>query len=214
MHHFTSARRGLTGTRRPDRFKARTKHGNYNAWLDAHGAGYDFYLSVDPDHVPLPGFAERLLGYFRDPDVAFVVGPQVYGNYEDFVVRSAESQQFIFHSLLQRAGNRSGTPMLVGTNNAVRIRALREIGGLQDSITEDMATSLADPQRPQLPHRAPLGVRLHARHPGGGRRPVVASPTTSASRSAGRAAPPRCSSGVSGARRRACRRVPSPTTRC
>ncbi|MET8154688.1 glycosyltransferase, partial [Actinoplanes sp. NPDC005259] len=32
--------------------------------------------------------------------------------------------------------------MLVGTNNAVRISALRGIGGLQDSITEDMATSL------------------------------------------------------------------------
>src|SRR3712207_1461508 len=32
--------------------------------------------------------------------------------------------------------------MLVGTNNAVRISALRSIGGLQDSITEDMATSL------------------------------------------------------------------------
>jgi hypothetical protein len=72
-----------------------------------------------------------------------VVGPQVYGNYEGFVVRAAESQQFLFHSLLQRAGNRSRTPMLVGTNNAVRIRALQEIGGLQDSITEDMATSLA-----------------------------------------------------------------------
>jgi cellulose synthase/poly-beta-1,6-N-acetylglucosamine synthase-like glycosyltransferase len=33
--------------------------------------------------------------------------------------------------------------MLVGTNNAVRISALKRIGGLQDSITEDMATSLA-----------------------------------------------------------------------
>jgi hypothetical protein len=71
-----------------------------------------------------------------------VVGPQVYGNYEGFVVRSAESQQFLFHSLLQRAGNGSRTPMLVGTNNALRVSALRQIGGFQDSITEDMATSL------------------------------------------------------------------------
>ena len=37
--------------------------------------------------------------------------------------------------------------MLVGTNNAVRIAALRAIGGLQDSITEDMATSLVLPRR-------------------------------------------------------------------
>ena len=33
--------------------------------------------------------------------------------------------------------------MLVGTNNAVRVSALRQIGGFQDSITEDMATGLA-----------------------------------------------------------------------
>ena len=36
----------------------------------------------------------------------------------------------------------SASPMFVGTNNAVRISALRAIGGLQDSITEDVATSV------------------------------------------------------------------------
>jgi cellulose synthase/poly-beta-1,6-N-acetylglucosamine synthase-like glycosyltransferase len=123
-------------------FKARTKHGNYNAWADRHGDGYDFLVSVDPDHVPLASFCERLLGYFRDPDVAFVVGPQVYGNYDNFVTKSAESQQFVFHGLIQRLGNHWGTPMFVGTNNAVRIDALRAIGGLRDSVTEDLASSL------------------------------------------------------------------------
>ncbi|WP_229071186.1 glycosyltransferase family 2 protein [Actinoplanes sp. DH11] len=123
-------------------FKAKTKHGNYNSWIDQHGSRYDVFVSVDPDHVPLPNFCERLLGYFRDPDVAFVIGPQIYGNYDNVITRWAESQQYLFHSLLQRAGNRLGIPMLVGTNNAVRISALRSIGGLQDSITEDMATSL------------------------------------------------------------------------
>jgi cellulose synthase/poly-beta-1,6-N-acetylglucosamine synthase-like glycosyltransferase len=142
VNHFS--RRGVERWNQPSGAnKAKTKHGNYNAWLEAHGHEYEFMLGVDPDHVPLPNFAERLLGYFRDPDVAFVVGPQVYGNYQGFVVRSAESQQFLFHSLLQRAGNRSRTPMLVGTNNAIRLRALRQVGGFQDSITEDMATSLA-----------------------------------------------------------------------
>jgi nicotinamide riboside transporter PnuC len=123
-------------------FKAKTKHGNYNAWAQQHGNSYDVFISVDPDHVPAPNFCERMLGYFRDPDVAFVVGPQIYGNYDNVVTRWAESQQYLFHSLLQRAGNRRGIAMLVGTNNAVRLEALRSIGGLQDSITEDMATSL------------------------------------------------------------------------
>jgi hypothetical protein len=49
----------------------------------------------------------------------------------------------LFHGLIQRMANFFRCPMFVGTNNAVRIAALEEIGGLQDSITEDMATSLA-----------------------------------------------------------------------
>jgi cellulose synthase/poly-beta-1,6-N-acetylglucosamine synthase-like glycosyltransferase len=142
VRHFS--RRGIEKFNTPSgAFKAKTKHGNYNAWVDVHGDDYDVFVSVDPDHVPLPNFCERLLGYFRDPSVGFVVGPQIYGNYDNLVTRWAESQQYLFHSLLQRAGNRRGIAMLVGTNNAVRISALKSIGGLQDSITEDMATSLA-----------------------------------------------------------------------
>jgi cellulose synthase/poly-beta-1,6-N-acetylglucosamine synthase-like glycosyltransferase len=141
-YHFS--RKGVPEWNTPaGGFKAKTKHGNYNSWIDRHGARYDVFVSVDPDHVPLENFCERLLGYFRDPDVAFVIGPQIYGNYDNVITRWAESQQYLFHSLLQRAGNKLGIPMLVGTNNAVRIAALKSIGGLQDSITEDMATSLA-----------------------------------------------------------------------
>ncbi|MEU6478976.1 glycosyltransferase family 2 protein [Streptomyces sp. NPDC047017] len=154
VHHFT--RKGVARWNRPaGPHRARTKHGNYNAWLQAHGDDYDFFASVDTDHVPLPNYLERMLGYFRDPDVGFVVGPQVYGNYDTFVTKAAESQQFLFHALVQRAGNRYGTPMFVGTSNAVRIGALKQIGGLYDSITEDMAT----------------GFEMHrARNPATGRR--------------------------------------------
>ncbi|GAA3075995.1 hypothetical protein GCM10020000_71690 [Streptomyces olivoverticillatus] len=68
--------------------------------------------------------------------------PQVYGNYTTAVTKAAESQQFLFHALIQRAGNAYGSPMFVGTSNCVRISVLRQIGGLYDSITEDMATGL------------------------------------------------------------------------
>ena len=84
--------------------------------------------------------AERLLGYFRDPDVAFVVAPQFYGNQGNRITRWAESAQYLFHSVIQRAGNRRRCPMLVGTNAAVRTSAIKQ--GYVDSITEDMATSL------------------------------------------------------------------------
>lgn len=142
VRHFS--RRGRPLDNQPaGPFRARTKHGNHNAWIRAHGAGYDVLVSVDPDHVPLPGFGEELLGYFRDPDVAFVVGPQIYGNTGDLVPRWAQAQLELFHSLLQRAGNRLGAAMLVGTNNAIRLEALRSIGGVQDSVTEDLTTGLA-----------------------------------------------------------------------
>ncbi|WP_223774804.1 cellulose synthase catalytic subunit [Streptomyces sp. 135] len=139
VHHFS--RKGVTRwntAKGPHR--ARTKHGNYNAWLDAHGDAYDYFASVDTDHVPMPNYLERMLGFFRDENVGFVIGPQVYGNYDNFVTKAAESQQFLFHALIQRAGNAYGAPMFVGTSNAVRIKALKQIGGLYDSITEDMAT--------------------------------------------------------------------------
>src|SRR5918999_1725243 len=110
--------------------------GLMHVWLEAHGDDYDFFASVDTDHVPLPNYLERMLGFFRDPDVGFVIGPQVYGNYDTAVTKAAESQQFLFHALIQRAGNRYGAPMFVGTSNAVRISALKQIGGLYDSITE------------------------------------------------------------------------------
>lgn len=139
VRHFT--RRGVPEwNTKKGPHRAKTKHGNYNAWLERHGDDYEFFASVDTDHVPLPNYLERMLGFFRDPDVAFVVGPQVYGNYTEAVTKAAESQQYLFHALIQRAGNRYGAPMFVGTNNTVRISALRQIGGLYDSITEDMAT--------------------------------------------------------------------------
>ncbi|MEV1050745.1 cellulose synthase catalytic subunit [Streptomyces sp. NPDC049887] len=139
VHHFS--RKGIAKwNQEKGAHRAKTKHGNYNAWLEAHGGDYDFFASVDTDHVPLPNYLERMLGYFRDPDVGFVIGPQVYGNYDTFVTKAAESQQFLFHALIQRAGNRYGAPMFVGTSNAVRISAIKQIGGLYDSITEDMAT--------------------------------------------------------------------------
>jgi cellulose synthase/poly-beta-1,6-N-acetylglucosamine synthase-like glycosyltransferase len=142
VHHFSRAGVAEWNTTK-GRFRAATKHGNHNSWLDAHGSGYDIVLSVDPDHVPLPDFAERLLGYFRDPDLAFVVGPQVYGNFDHYLPRSAEAQNSVFHSVVQRAANRFASAMFVGTNHAYRVAAWQGIDGFQDSITEDLATSLA-----------------------------------------------------------------------
>jgi len=66
-------------------YRAKTKSGNHNAWRDSYERFYDVVAQMDPDHVALPCFLERTIGYFRDPDVAFVVAPQVYGpNHQHF----------------------------------------------------------------------------------------------------------------------------------
>lgn len=143
VRHFS--RKGIPEYNRPytHKFRAKTKHGNYNAWLYEIGRyRYDFFASVDTDHVPLPSFIQQMMGYFRDPDVAFVTAPQFYGNVDNWVTEAAESQQFPFHSVIQRAGNYWRSSMFVGTNNMVRVEALLSIGGLVDSSTEDLATGI------------------------------------------------------------------------
>ncbi|MEV6305016.1 glycosyltransferase family 2 protein [Actinoplanes sp. NPDC051861] len=124
-------------------FKARTKHGNHNAWRSAHETEYDVVAQMDPDHVPYPNFLERTLGYFADPDTAFVVAPQVYANLtESFVARGAAELAYLFHGVIQRGGNGRGAPLLIGTNHLYRPAAFRQIDGYQDSIIEDHLTSM------------------------------------------------------------------------
>jgi cellulose synthase/poly-beta-1,6-N-acetylglucosamine synthase-like glycosyltransferase len=131
-------------------FNARTKHGNFNSWmqyLKLCEIDYDILAGVDTDQVPLSNYLTRILGYFNDPNVAYAVGPQVYGNcspgLNGLVSRWAESQASFFQSTIQRAANTSSSAMFVGTNYAIRLKALKQIGGFKPCITEDMATGLA-----------------------------------------------------------------------
>jgi hypothetical protein len=142
VRHFS--RNGRPEWNRPDGpFKARTKHGNHNAWRSSHENEYDVIAQMDPDHVPYPNFLERTLGYFADPDTAFVVAPQVYANLtESFVARGAAELAYLFHGVIQRGGNGHGAPLLIGTNHLYRPAAFRQINGYQDSIIEDHLTAM------------------------------------------------------------------------
>ncbi|MFJ2864642.1 glycosyltransferase family 2 protein [Kitasatospora sp. NPDC087314] len=142
VHHFS--RKGRPEYNRSEgEFRARTKSGNHNSWRAEHEHGYDVVAQMDPDHVPLPCFLQRTLGYFRDPDVAFVVAPQVYGNmYDNWVAHGASVQQYLFSGLVERGGNGMDAPLLIGTNHLYRPTAWQQIGGYQDSIIEDHLTSM------------------------------------------------------------------------
>ena len=140
VNHFSRKGRGV----HPESgaYKAKTKHGNYNAWLDCHGDGYDVWARVDTDHVPQPNFSERLLGYFRDPDVRSSSARRSTATTTTW--SPAGRVPAVPLPRGHPAGRQPSTAsaMFVGTNNAVRIEALQAIGGLPDSITEDAATSI------------------------------------------------------------------------
>ncbi len=142
VRHFS--RRGRPEYNQPSgEFRARTKSGNHNAWRAEHEHRYDVVANVDPDHVPLANFLERTLGYFRDPDVAFVVTPQVYGNtHQNLVAHGASVQQYLYNGLIARGGNGLDAPLLTGTGHLYRPSAWRSVGGYQDSIIEDHLTSI------------------------------------------------------------------------
>jgi cellulose synthase (UDP-forming) len=142
VHHFS--RKGRPECNRTSGpYRAKTKSGNHNSWRREHEHRYDVVAQMDPDHVPLPCFLERSLGYFRDPDVGFVVAPQVYGNPGDsWIAAGASGQQYLFSGVVERGGNGLRAPLLIGTNHLYRPKTWRQIGGYQDSIIEDHLTSI------------------------------------------------------------------------
>jgi cellulose synthase/poly-beta-1,6-N-acetylglucosamine synthase-like glycosyltransferase len=143
VHHFT--RHGIEKYNQPSgRFRARTKAGNHNAWRDQHGAEYDIVAQMDPDHVPSEDFLEKTLGYFRDPNVAYVIAPQVYYRNTDssWIARGADEQNFGFSAITQRGANFLGMPIFIGSNHLCRTVALDSVGGYASHIVEDHLTGM------------------------------------------------------------------------
>ncbi len=138
------SRKGIDHYNQPTgTYRVQSKAGNHNAWRAEYEQYYDYVAQMDPDHIPFPNFLERTLGFFDDPDTGFVVAPQVYGNQrQNWLARASASQAYLFHGILQRAGNRFGSPLLIGTNHIYRTTAWHQIGGYQDSVIEDHLTSM------------------------------------------------------------------------
>lgn len=123
-------------------FKAKTKAGNHNAWRDSHEYRYDFVAQMDMDHVPHKDYLHRILGYFRDEKVAFVVAPQIYTNTENWIAAGAAEQAHIFHGPLQQGFYGQDMPLFIGTNHAYRATALQQVGGYASTIVEDHLTGM------------------------------------------------------------------------
>jgi cellulose synthase/poly-beta-1,6-N-acetylglucosamine synthase-like glycosyltransferase len=133
------------------RYYARTtnlhaKAGNMNNGL-VHSKA-DFFISLDADHIPLKSFIEETIGYFDDPQLAFVQSPQTFYNTEAFLFRKRRgkqdwSEQIMFYDCLQPAKNNWNAAFFVGTSAILRRAALDAVGGFATgTATEDIHTSL------------------------------------------------------------------------
>ncbi|GGN87117.1 hypothetical protein GCM10010112_69380 [Actinoplanes lobatus] len=123
------------------------KAGNLNHGLTITDA--EFIVTLDADHIPLPEFIERTLGYFDDPDVAVVQSPQSFFNTESFTFRrrhGAEGgwhEQEMFYGGVQPTKNTTNSAIFTGTSAMLRRSALDSVDGFApDTSTEDIHTSL------------------------------------------------------------------------
>lgn len=125
------------------KFAKKTKGGNYNSWLHHYDADYDIVAQHDMDFIPRKDFLTRTLGYFKDPNVAFVGTPQVYGNTDaSWIAQGAAEQTYGFYGPLQKGFYGHDMTLLVGANHLMRTEAYRDIDGYTAHITEDMLTGI------------------------------------------------------------------------
>ncbi len=122
-------------------FKSKTKAGNHNAWRDKHEEGYDLIAQMDMDHIPQKNYLDKVLGYFRDPEVAFVLAPQVYEK-AGWIATGAGEQAYIFNGPMQMGFYGHDMPLFIGTNHAYRPEAMNDIGGYAATIVEDHLTGM------------------------------------------------------------------------
>ncbi len=142
--HFT--RKGRPEYNEPSgKFQARTKGGNLNSWLYEYGGNYEFVTFLDPDHLPRPEFLDRVLGYFGNPNVAFVQAPPVYYNRADnWIARGAAEQSYFMYGPIMTGLFGIGACVVNGSHSTFRIADLVAMKGESYAVhdADDILTSM------------------------------------------------------------------------
>jgi cellulose synthase (UDP-forming) len=122
--------------------RAEAKAGNLNsalAHLEAHYPQATLILTQDADEILHPSFLRKTVGYFSDPQLAFVQTPKEaitppgdpFGN-----------RDRVFYDILQPGRNGSGAAFSCGSGVLWNMTALRSIGGFSTwNLVEDLTTS-------------------------------------------------------------------------
>ncbi len=91
----------------------------------------EFIVILDADFAAREDFLQHTLPYFTDAEIGIVQTPQFFRvNEANWVEVGAASQQEQFYRIVQRARDRRGGAICVGTNAVYRRAALDERGGI------------------------------------------------------------------------------------
>lgn len=113
-------------TRGPE-WEGRPRHakaGNINNALTRTSG--ELVMILDADQVPEPRFLDRVLGYFDDPEVAFVQTPQHFWNVTE--ADPLGSQAELFYGPIQQGKDGWDAAFFCGSNAVLRREALMALG--------------------------------------------------------------------------------------
>ncbi|MFM7467960.1 MAG: glycosyltransferase, partial [Vampirovibrionales bacterium] len=122
------------------------KAGNLNNALKLSRGEY--CVIFDADHVPCKKFINEIIGYFQDPEIAFVQTPQHFFTLDPFqrnlmAEQIANNEQDLFYHVIQPGNDHWGAAFFAGSGAMFRRQALNDVGGFAtETITEDFHTSI------------------------------------------------------------------------
>lgn len=100
------------------------KAGNVNnALMQTSG---DFILILDADQIPAPGIVRRTVGYFQDPELAFVQTPQYFYNLPPGDPFGSDAP--LFYGPIQQGKDGWNAAFFCGSNAILRREALIQLG--------------------------------------------------------------------------------------
>ena len=100
------------------------KAGNVNNALSRTDG--EFIAILDADQMPEPHFLDRVLGYFDDPDIAFVQTPQKFWNVGKGDPLGSEAE--LFYGPIQQGKDGWDAAFFCGSNAVLRREALMALG--------------------------------------------------------------------------------------
>src|SRR5436190_4751284 len=121
------------------------KSGALNLALHEHtDAEAELIGVIDADYLVDPAYLRSVVGYFADPDLAFLQTPQDYREYagDAYLTACYDAYRYFFLTTMP-ARNRRNSIIFAGTMGLLRRDVLEKVGGWDEwCITEDAEASL------------------------------------------------------------------------